>query len=185
MPPLETPHTCDMCGSEILINIGKAGRWNKVLHTGGPHQEPRLMGLGWAFYRCPMCQFEGPWRINYTGGSRELNLQYTQLLGECKEKHLQRKQQGDLIEKLNGELDATTALEGLPGRDKSIEAALEAATAPLYEKIQELEGLLKKRKGGRPPLSAEEKENRKQDRLAKKREREAARRRETADKKEN
>lgn len=135
------------------------------------------MGLGWAFYRCPMCQFEAPWKINYTGGSRELNAQYQQLLTDCKKRHKERIEQGDLIEKLHGELDAASVLEGMPGRDKGLEAAIEAAVAPLQEKIQELEATLKKRKGGRPPLSPEEKARRKEESDARKRKREAARRR--------
>lgn len=171
MPAIEHPHTCDVCGSEILINIGKAGRWNRVLHTGGPQQEPRIMGLGWAFYWCPMCDFRGPWKINYTGGSRELTIQYTKLLTECKERHDRRKSQGDLVEKLHGELDAASVLENLPGKGKGIEAAIEGAVAPLLERIQVLEAAnaaLKKRKGGRPPLPPEEKERRRKERLAKK-----------------
>lgn len=168
MPPIEQPHVCDMCRSEVLINIGKAGRWNRVLHTGGPQQEPRIMGLGWAFYWCPMCDFRGPWKINYTGGSRELTIQYNQLLTECKERHEKRKSQGDLVEKLHGELDAASVLENLPGKGQGIEAAIEGAVAPLLERIRELEASLTKRKGGRPPLPPEEKERRRKERLAKK-----------------
>ena len=55
--PIETPHQCDNCGNELLLDAGTAGRWDSALHTGGPQQAPRPMGIQWAFYRCPACGF--------------------------------------------------------------------------------------------------------------------------------
>lgn len=147
--PIETPHQCDNCGNELLLDAGTAGRWDSALHTGGPQQAPRPMGIQWAFYRCPACGFEGPWSKHWIGSSRELIAQYQDLLRSCKERYAQRRAGEEKLEKVLGILDAQKALASLPGAS-NIERVISVAVEPLLERIATLEDEAKRRRGGRP-----------------------------------
>lgn len=181
MPPIEKAHKCSMCGSEILIDIGTAGRWNSLDHTGGPSQRPMgTIGIHWAFYRCAECGFEGPWKKQYMVGSKELNAQYKQILEECKTRFTRRRVIEDKLEKIEGIIDAQKTLSSLPG-STNFEHAISEATEPLLERIIELESELsklqaelQKRKGGRPKLSEDERKKRKREREASRRARKKA-----------
>jgi hypothetical protein len=148
--PIETPHQCDNCGNELLLDAGTAGRWDSALHTGGPQQAPRPMGIQWAFYRCPACGFEGPWSKHWIGSSRELIAQYQDLLRSCKERYAQRRAGEEKLEKVLGILDAQKALASLPGSPASFETAVAEAVRPLLKRLEAAEEELRRRRGGRP-----------------------------------
>lgn len=150
--PQETPHKCDICGNEILVDIGKAGRWDKVLHSGGPQQGPRPMGIQWSFYHCVMCGFEAPWNKAFIG-SRELLMQYKELLDLCKTNFQKRTKTSEDLTQIKGLLDAQKTLSSLPGAGHSLEAGISQAVTPLLERIKNLETDFQRRKGGRPKKS--------------------------------
>jgi hypothetical protein len=173
MPNLEKPHICDNCGGELLADIGKVSKWNALLHTGGPGQEPRPMGIQWAFYRCITCGFEAPWRKTYVG-SRELTVQYSELFKICQERFKESQINKNHVKMIEGLLDAKKIMGSLPG-STGFEEALGNALVPLmdqlrvYEnKLKGLEQELQKRKGGRPPMTDEEKLRRRLQRESKK-----------------
>lgn len=148
MPGTDQAATCAACGSDVLLNVGKGGRWNSSRYVGGPGQEPQSMGVQWAFYRCLRCGFEGPWERLFTA-SRELQLQYVALRETCLEYHRKRQASQEQIDKVVGLIESSKALASLPGAS-NIEQVISAAVEPLLERIATLEDEAKRRRGGRP-----------------------------------
>lgn len=144
----EEPCKCAACGNEILLNIGRGGRWSSSRYVGGPGQEPQTMGVQWAFYRCLRCGFEGPWERFYSA-SRELQMQYAALRESCLEYHRKRSASQDQIDKVVGLIESSKALAALPGAS-SIEQVIAATVEPLLDRIAKLEDEAKRKRGGRP-----------------------------------
>lgn len=153
--PTERPHKCDNCGSEWLFNVGKCGRWNATLHTGGPHSEPHPMGIQWAYYKCRDCGFMAPWKKGWAAGSRELQNQYKKQLEECREIFNRQNKLTQQLEKFKGLIDANETLSSLPSTGSSVDthAAITSLQEQLDEalkKIEDMKAELKRRRGGRP-----------------------------------
>jgi hypothetical protein len=147
--PAEIPLKCEECGNEDLIHGLKLYKVNSLLSTGGPAQEPPVMGPQWALYMCPICDAIYPYK-KYYPGTRELQATYEKLHKFFKERLDRRISLNEKSKKIEALIESSKTLSSLPGGASGLEAMLSQVIGPLRERVELLEGEAKKRKGGRP-----------------------------------
>lgn len=137
---------CHACGNDNLIHGLTLSKASTVMMIGGPGQLPQMIDSQWAVYLCIACDNFFPYPKPYAT-ERKLQGMYKQILDWCVAQAELRKTRNQHLEKLVSIIESNKDLLGLPGQR---EDNLEKALAPLTDRLNELEGKFKAKKGGRP-----------------------------------